>query len=305
MAPPARSVAHRIAGLFPDNICWLDQTEALISIGDGGKAVVDPLLELGKHPDQVEIVRSEALRTLGHLEADRTYIVPRLLRVLELDLHPETRGACLKALGRLARDDERVLLTILQATESDHSQVRRAALHALGMLESDDPRVIARLLEAVSSPDEETRSGAVLGLGANPDRDQRAVAALTARLSDESERVQRGAVVALGRFGRRAAPAAESLTALLEQEGLSWFRGEQLETLVAIGPAARIAIPALEAVEPKVRRWGNLEAISQFGSATAQGPPPAGHYRRLPLVPEAYWQLQDALARIRRAGGED
>jgi HEAT repeat protein len=76
------------------------------------------------------------------------------------------------------------------------------------------------------------------------ERGAEGVAALAKEVREGKQERKVVALVALRNLGPEAAPAVESIIPLLKSEDL-WFRRLPIETLAAIGPGAKAAVPAL------------------------------------------------------------
>ena len=124
-------------------------------------AAVGALLEVVERPDEIEIVKVEAIEALGMLRD--TGVMPRLLDHLSREPAPRVRGQIIDLLGELGGEQAwSVLRTLLQTDPSP--AVRGQAAVALGRLK--DPSARAVLEERLrDEPETHTRLALLQGLG--------------------------------------------------------------------------------------------------------------------------------------------
>jgi HEAT repeat protein len=124
-------------------------------------AAVGALLEVVERPDEIEIVKVEAIEALGMLRD--TGVMSRLLDHLSREPAPKVRGQIVDLLGELGGEQTwSVLRTLLQTDPS--SAVRGQAAVALGRLR--DPGARAVLEERLrDEPETHTRLALLQGLG--------------------------------------------------------------------------------------------------------------------------------------------
>lgn len=125
-----------------------------------------------------------------------------LLRSWSSDKDLPVRYATLWGLGRLGKDQPRVIESLLAALSDPDSLIRGEAARILGTQNKDHPQVIDALLQLLSSdPVEQVRSSAAQSLGALGEKQPRIIDALVQALFNPSSEERVEAYTALKQLG--------------------------------------------------------------------------------------------------------
>ncbi len=217
-------------------------------------------------------VRGDAIRALEALGADAAKAVPSLLHVVEADADAFVRLAAIRALGKIgapAAAAEKDLAAVLAQTNAPLSNEARARLEAaakalnmsagdgtvnlavsagaaLVLIQPEHAEARAVLVATVRDDtakwwDRIEAAEALARLGEEKDA---AIEVLLSLLLDPDRRCQSDAAHALARL--RRAEGAEALAADLTFDN-SFVREKAAVALSGLGPAAKAALPALEA----------------------------------------------------------
>jgi hypothetical protein len=203
-------------------------------------------------------VRAAARDALCALGADAAPAVPHLVRILE---DQYTRGDqvdrsliwVLQCIGPPARAAGPLLETLARETlpgpgkvvPIDEIPLWALVVETMAHLEiesADVASAVVRLAGGLHAHEASLSSLRGLGVPANV-----AVPLLREALFSPDDRTSIAACNALGAYGRESAAATEDLVALLH-EGSRWRRWPAVAALKEIGPPARAAVPALQAL---------------------------------------------------------
>jgi len=226
LGPAAAVFADHLIGLLDawDNNYGFQPAAALAAVvRDDARRVREITRRLDANRPVVVCGAAWVLQEVGPCAAE---LAPECVSRLLALTHAEGQVglAAVGALGRIARENDRVVKRVLDISRSPDVWSRGVALTALGDMGHRPEWVVPRLVEAFTDYEEP-----------NPDWTYRS----------RHERV----VFALKAFGPAAAPAVPALVGRVRNdEGMD--RGV-VEALGAIGPAAAEALPVLQAmVEP-------------------------------------------------------
>jgi HEAT repeat protein len=203
--------------------------------------------------DIEEKVRREAALAFGRIRLQRG---PRITTTTVGGMVPSPRGESIKALRLLLKDKA--------------SLTRIAATDALGQL-GPEPEVVADLVAATGDADRDVRFAAARALlKVNPINDRAAARTLVALILDRDPVDDRRAVldVMMSSSQELQDQAVAALAALLADVDPT-IRPDVIDCLVAAGPRARAALPALEGLlkdEDPIHR-----AIAGLAVATITG----------------------------------
>ncbi|MEW6357737.1 MAG: HEAT repeat domain-containing protein [Planctomycetota bacterium] len=218
-----------------------DAAKALGRMGDKGKDGIPALISALQ--DDNNEVRTAAVRSLKEMGPDAKEAVPALIHVLE---KPGFTGVwAAGTLVEIAADDPRVHTALADALKHDNDNVRRAAAVALGNIGPPAQSTVSTLAEALGDAHGGVRVAAAEALGRMGPAAGSAVPALGRALTEDRERwVRKAAAEALGKMGAPAGEAAETLAKALQDKDDVVYDAAK-ESLVALGPAAKGAVPVL------------------------------------------------------------
>jgi HEAT repeat protein len=171
-------------------------------------------LLLGYLSDASGDVTQAAIETL-EAQGEGTAYTPILKLFRGKPTHAGTRGACLKALVKLAPEKElqTVISTVGGGLFDEDRGVKILAIDLLGRY--DNPASVTTLAALINDPVEEYRVRSILAMGNTGSND--AVELLVSVLNDQSKPVRLATMQSLGKLGKKsAAPAIEKRIAVEE-----------------------------------------------------------------------------------------
>jgi len=209
-----------------------------------------------------------SMQLLKRVDISHAELAPLLLRLLR---HPEISirseaASVLEAIGVGAG-----LQPIQLRPHLADGWIRLPLLRLLGAYGTNASVLVPELLPLFDSPDRVLRLAAATTARQIAPSDQRLLKVWLEGVSDPG--IQQVAVETLAEFGERAAPAVPRLGSLASEEssarGMSEMRVAALNTLVRIGPAARVAMPdvrkALQSPDEKVREAARVVSEKMGG----------------------------------------
>jgi HEAT repeat protein len=186
----------------------------------------------------------------------------RLLAEVLSDKDATLRTGAARALGAFPAHAETIRPTLRKVLDDPDGSVRAAAAVSLHLLKRD-PQALDVLAACLKDAQAEVRSTAALELGYNLAAEARtAVPALIERLWDDDVTVRSAAAESLGRIGPEAKAAVPALQAMLADDQGEDLHSVAAEALSLIGPVARAAVPTLkqrlDSLDPYVRACAAL-----------------------------------------------
>lgn len=168
---------------------------------------------------------------------------------------------------------------IAEATEDPDPRVRRGAALALGQIRPPAPGTVPRLTAGLNDPDPDARSAFLSAIGALGPRASGALPIVRALLENESALVRYDAIATLHRIAPRDERLPGDLGSILDRDDDPSIQRLAIETLRAIGPSGRAALPsvisALQRDDPEVR-LAAASLIAAHGPAAAEAVPALG-----------------------------
>jgi HEAT repeat protein len=186
---------------------------ALASIGFAARSVVPQLLKLVDKPESA----APRLETPKFPSKDSGASAIRQAEIQQAWSKIDMRTALIRALGRIGGEDEALVKVVRSQLVSDSLDIRVAATDTLGRVGGHSAETLADLLRQLRDDQPAVRSTAALAIGRiaayrTPDERKKAVGPLIGALTDESCR--QAAAIALGTLGpaaRMALPALRKL----------------------------------------------------------------------------------------------
>jgi HEAT repeat protein len=207
-----------------------------------GKLAVAPMLDLFKHKNK--LVRHFTVQTLGEIGKDAKEAAPAIRESLN-DIDVSLEAAV--ALYRIGEEDLKQALDLVQlAFASADPEVALAAINAVGRMGPAAKNLVPEVLKQLTSTSPYLRYAAVGFVGTQDAKEAaKQVPTLAKLASDEQPLIRRRVGLVLEKLGPAAAPAAEALGKALIAEKDEGVRDQYVDTLVAIGPAAKPAVVGL------------------------------------------------------------
>jgi HEAT repeat protein len=280
-------VADYAAGLRDARLeVRLKVAKGLVRLGDRARRAVPALVRALDDGDKD--LRLAVIASLTYIGADSKPAVPKLIAIVEdTQTHEFVRraaGECLGHIGPVAQEAVPALLHVLD-TEKDFSL--NWAARALGGIGAKDERVIPALLKLLDNPTCSADCATALALGRIGKSPSTVVPALVEMLKknrrdpnekDHKHAEERGfrrekVVLALQGFGPGAEPAVAALVEIV-QDGMEERQTRMLavEALGLIGPKAKAAVPALQALRKDRIVGESLEAEMSQALRAITGP---------------------------------
>ncbi len=226
--------APRVEGI--ENALWL----ALARIGADAVAPTAKLLE---HTNTT--VKSEAARTLGAIGAPAKSAKDALKKALT-DRTINVSGEAAVTLCKLGEAQEDAVNLIKQALGVTNDSVAAFAIEAIMRMGDAGKPLIPLALEKMADANPYTRFAAVALVGKLPPAEAAKHAVeVGKRTTDAEPDIRRLAARVLEQLGLLASPAADSLKQALAAEKELDIRDQFVEVLIAMGPSAKPALPAL------------------------------------------------------------
>lgn len=199
---------------------------------------------------QVGVSASYALGRMGR------DAVPFLVPCLS-DKRSPVRSNATSALARIGPEAAPAVPALVRGLQDPDWLVRSCSAWALGKICGEPGQTIPALVKSLQDREADTRRSAAEALGKFRPTLPAAVEGLIRALEDKNGDVQDAAATALGKLGTDAIPAVPALTKTLKSKksyGFSHPRqhlpvaARAARSLAAIGPPAKIAMPALLAL---------------------------------------------------------
>jgi HEAT repeat protein len=214
--------------------------EALGLIGPKAQSAAADLVKALE--DRDALVRQNAARSLGQIDADRT-TVPALAKALE-DKEQGVRIAAAESLTTARTLAARDIAFLLKVLKHQDAQARALAARALGDLGSQAKEALDKLIDASKASEEiQVRRAAIMALAKFGADAQKAIPELIGTMKKEAD-LREFAAQALARMGPAAKPAVLVLAEALGDENRN-TRNYSLTALANLGKDAKQAVPAL------------------------------------------------------------
>ena len=215
----------------------------------GASAV--PLILKAMQDDDAQVRKSadEALVRIG-LPA-----MPRLITALEHgDVSTRTNAArvlwSLRTLGvrpTTDKETQALVTALIKALNDAEPRVRENVVEGLANIGTDAVTALPGLLTTLNDPDSAVRKATCSALCRIRPHDPNVVSALIAALKDADVQVRVEVCHGLSEVGKDHPAAVNALIARLRDDPHPDVRAEAVEALKDIGPAAKVAIPAITA----------------------------------------------------------
>jgi HEAT repeat protein len=179
------------------------------------------------------------------LQATGRQAVPALIGALGDD-NDAVRQTAVGVLGAIGPAAAEAIPALVGALRDRNNMVRQRAAKALGGLSPLPVEAVHALITALSDDNDALRLTAAQALASVWPLPPDAAPAMIRSLRDDSEEVRRCAALALVRIGEDA--VHHLITTLLDAKEKEVVRRISADTLGMIGPAARLAVPALISV---------------------------------------------------------
>jgi HEAT repeat protein len=222
----------------------LNAAQSLYEMGDAGKDAIPALIGALKDP-YVWVVQWSA-RALGHLGPSAEEATMPLLEAYigGRGIVPE------ECRGALAGIGEPAIRILFKALENPDTDVRQGASYffaeTVGWLSSPyGEQVTSALLKSLDDKELCGRGGAAKALASNKLIPDLVIPKLISMLAEKDWDIREDASKNLAYYGPSALPALGSLLFLAEYDGERQVRVQAIETIGAIGPAAKDAVPRL------------------------------------------------------------
>jgi HEAT repeat protein len=248
LAPGEKPKAEDIPGLMS----LLSQK----TLASGG--AVDPLVRAGpiavpalrkalKDPDHD--FRSKSIFVLGKMGPVGKEAVPDLIAVLKDDKDWRVRSSAISTLGKMGEEAEAAVPMIIKSLTDKDVSARLNAATALGQIGPAARLAVPDLAKALEDSNFGVRKGAATSLGQLGFRAKSAIPALTKSLEDEASTVRLAAAEALLHIDpeKQTETAVQTFVKALESSTDFFIRRDAAQALGEIGPAAKVAVPALQA----------------------------------------------------------
>ncbi|HEV3259903.1 MAG TPA: HEAT repeat domain-containing protein, partial [Gemmataceae bacterium] len=224
---------------------------AIMTFGPEAKKEAVPVL-IDILEDRCPKYRAFGAGVLGDLGPTAASAVPALTRLLEDD-DSDVRNHAVRALGAIgaaAKSAVPALIPLLQ--DQGWCEIRESAAGALADIDPKDPNIVPALGRALGDDMREVRASAAAALGKLGPGAKAALPALKKALNSEQEG-QEDLIKVLVQIGPAAVPTLIELLGAEKPE----IRSQAATILGDMGPAARVAVPALKEAlqdqEPVVR----------------------------------------------------
>ncbi len=242
LGPKAKSAVPALLRALKDGDVQRYAAEAL---GRIGRSAVQPLIDLAVR-GKSEAVRLGAIRGLGKLGPVAKSAVPVLLKCLR-DKSADVRKATARALPEIKPVEKKVIAALASRLGDKDMYVRTVAAGALGDVGPAASSAVPSLLTALKDEDWGVVQSAAIALGEIGVSEPSVISGLSKALKSKRAHVQMAAAEALGKMSQVAAPAIPNLIAVISDISAAQVaRRNAADTLGAIGPTAKEAIPALK-----------------------------------------------------------
>jgi HEAT repeat protein len=294
---------------------WREHFKEMSLSGPEAEQEVPGLLSLAKDNSAPDLLRRQAVHTLGRIGAPAREAVPLLDEMLD-DLEATSTGEpqrlwALKAIalmGRPARDLAPRVAEILSDSEQPHLH-RLVALEALGQIGPTHPRTLPAVAGALverSSPSDtqqefqqtlamRTAAADILSLfgeSAAP-----AIPSLMRAARDEHEPLRRAAVTTLGKT--RSMLALDSLVDVMLFDESPAVQDAAATAMAELGAGAAPALEQLLEDDDADIRWRCADALRRIGPAARETEDSLANLARDPsplvrvVAAEALWAVAD------------
>jgi HEAT repeat protein len=233
-----------------------DAADELFQLGRGARAAVPALVKV-MMDDPDTYVRQRAIVAMWEIGPEAKAAVPKLISLLKNKKAPEDLRWCAAiALEQIGPAAQEAVPALVEVLETEGPQLKKGAVVALAELGGNHKEVVPALLKALDYPDVSVQAGAAGALAALAGAPETSVPAIVRLVKKYHGWQGPGAkdprlafVRTLGGFGCHGKLAVPSLVDILndEQEDFS-LRLTILEALAEIGPEAKAAVPALQAL---------------------------------------------------------
>jgi hypothetical protein len=178
-------------------------------------------------------------------------LIPPLVDLLKDD-DPLVRRDAALALGRLGEEGAEALPALLTATKAE-DEGGQGARKALQLIPKARRSLVPALLPFLNAPDATVRLKVVAILCDLDEADKECLAALLDLIKRRDSPVRREAARLLYRYGSAARDAVPALIEVVRNDPDAAARNFAINTLGAIGPDAKAAIPVLKAIDDNMR----------------------------------------------------
>ena len=211
--------------------------DALASIGSAARSVVPQLLKLVDKPETT-VPRPEIPKSPGK---NARALAIRQAEIKRAESKNNLQAAIITALGQVGAEDKALIDVLRSQLLSNSPDIRAASAEALGRVAGHSAETLADLLRRLRDDQPAVRSKAALAIGRiasfrTLDERKDAVGPLITATADKSSYVRQAAAIALG----------------------------------TIGPAARMALPALRALQSEMNELHSVEIERSARTAIEQ-----------------------------------
>jgi HEAT repeat protein len=243
---------------------------ALVAIGE---KAIPALANLVKHTNP--LVRTCAARAIGNIGPMAKAAVPALKAALtDRFVEVALEAAC--SLCRLNDSTADAVSLVKNAIETGTMSVPAAAIEAIPRMGDAARDLLPLALSKLDDANPATRFAVVSLVGTLPATEAvKAVPAVAKRSTDPEPEVRRRVGATLERLGATAASAAATLGAALPSETDEVARNQFVDALLAMGVAAKPAVPALlplmtDGNTPQTTRLKLISAVALADPASAE-----------------------------------
>jgi len=230
---PAEYDPDAMVVLGPEMAYW----RALAKIGEPG---LNATAELLGHSNA--LVRALAARTLGELRAKSA--VPKLKEALK-DRYGFVAVEAACALSRMEEATDDAVDLVKRALDAPNN-VAETAIEAIPRMGTAGKPLVGVALAKLTSDNPYARHAAIGLVGTLPPEDGMKHAAELGRLTaDEHTEIRARAAFVIEKLGPAGSAAAEALAMALTTEKDESLRDRYVDALIAMGPGAKTALPAL------------------------------------------------------------
>jgi HEAT repeat protein len=204
--------------------------------------VDDALPRLKELLDEDEMLAESFCDVLYHIGPAASPLAKEVVAILAQP-NWDAQWAAADALGEIASPESTCISALIEALQHPSGVVRGAAVRALSKI---GKATVPLLIQTLRGGDDELKEMAADALGVIGEDAREAVDDLKRLLNSAEEGVRDWAAIALGKIARSQEALPGLMTILRLREGAS-VRARAMESLGNIGPAARAALPLIEA----------------------------------------------------------
>jgi HEAT repeat protein len=240
------SVAYRLQGLKSKKLATRQRSAAALKEFEAKAEEAIPLLiEFLADPDAlIREYASDALVSIGKGS------IPPLLKALK-DKKPLTRLWAISSLCRIKAHADAIVPPLINAMKDEDIDVRMASVLAFEFIGPEGKAAVPALIKFLDDRTKDNHEKATFSEAAmkalcaiGPDA-KPAIPKLLALLQDKDERLWGRAVQALGAVAHGDEAVVKKLVTVLKTGKTSDTRWAAVATLGGMGPAAKVAVPAL------------------------------------------------------------